>query len=289
MSGELIINGIDIGKEYGVRIGAVHPYAAVGNPEAAVQIPGRVGLLVQQRTIELGGYQWPVWPDGLPNEIREYNVGIYTHRGNSRSNNAVLETKMADIRQMLLYLPSRWPEIYWPQVLTIEDSYEPGVYREGVLSGDFSPIRKGAGNNFEAILRFSLDPRRFIAGDYTRQISQLSEAFSAQDVGSPWADRIKTLARPKITIDGMGDLFSLEFKEGLDSDPYGQVDFNAFTGTVELDTNDMTVVSRGGATNNGEPFINDVEGECYLLPTGCVVERSPGAVYVSIDPRWWVR
>lgn len=289
MSGTLIINGVNIGDKYGVKIGAIRPYAGVGNPEDAVQIPGRVGLLVQQPSVWLGGYPWPVWPEGLPNEIREYSVGLYTHKANTQRNNAELELKMADLRQMLLHLPSDWPQIDWSRVLTIEDSYEPGVYREGVFSGEFAPERRGGGNNFSATLRFSLDPRRFIAGDYTRQISELSAALSAQDVGAPWADRIKTLARPKIMIDGLGDAFSLMFKTDLNSDPYGQIDFNEFAGLVELDTNDMTVVSHGGSTYNGEPFINDVEGECCLLPTGCVVERSQGSESISVDPRWWVR
>lgn len=283
MSGTLIINGVDIGAEYGVKVGAVRPYAAVGNPEDAVQIPGRVGLLVQQRTIELGGYPWTIWPEGLPNEIKEYTVGLYTKKANNRRNNAELETRMADIRALML------PTNAWTQVQTISDSYEPGVYREGVFSGEFAPERRGAGNNFAFGMRFSLDPRRFIAGEFTREITNLSAAFSAQDIGTPWADRIKTLARPKLRIDATGDPFSVEFRRTLNDEPYGRIDFNAFAGMIEIDTNDMTAVSLGGATDNDEPFIANVDGECCLLPTGCVVERSPGSIYVTVDPRWWVR
>lgn len=282
MSGRLSINGNDLLTTFDVEIGAVTPYSATGNPEDAALVPGRVGALVRQQTISIGGFEWPVWPDGLPNEIREYTSALYTHKGNKRSNNAALEAKMAALRRMLL-LPSNG------RLLKLEDSYEPGTYRLGYFSGDFSPIRKGGGNNFEIPLRFSVDPRRFVAGDFDVELQSLAHFFSAQDVGAPLAGQIGALARPVIQIEGSGDALSLYFKD-VTGEIYGQIDFNAFAGLIEIDTNDMTVVSQGGATLGGGPFINDTEGECVLLPTGCTVERSEGsAAYILISPRWWVR
>lgn len=284
MSGMLTINDVDICAEYGIKIGAVSPYAAVGNAEDLIQIPGRVGMLVRQKTVEIGGFPWPAWPDGLPNEIREYNVALYTHKNNSRANNAELQVKMTDIRQKLL-LPT--PQT-GKRILTIADSYEPGIYREGVFAGDFEMIRRGTGNNFAAALRFSLDPRRFIAGNFDKVLAQESAQFSAQDVGDPWESRINTLSKPKIQIDGDGEALSLIFKTALGHE-YGRIDFNEFAGLIELDTNDMTAVSQGGATYGNKPFINDVDGECCLLPTGCIVERTPSQAYIYVMPRWWVR
>lgn len=277
MSGKLFFGNINLTDSYGLKIGGVRSYQGVGSTGELTVIPGRIGALATVNTVSVGGFSFPDWPDGLPNEIREYDAALYMRNENA----AAVESRMAALRRLLLVNRTSYN--------TLRDSYEPSFFRLARFTGDFQPERKGAGQNFKITLRFSCDPRRYFANVPDIQITQLSDTFSPEESGIEGIV-IDTLAKPIIRIEGDGHALSLYFRSLPSRDIYGQIDISAFYGLIEIDTNDMIANSIGASTTTGGPFIVDVEGTICLLPSGCIVERSEGSsAVITVSPRWWVR
>lgn len=277
MSGTLFFGNINLTDTYGLKIGGVRSYQGVGSTGELTVIPGRIGALATVNTVSVGGFSFPDWPDGLPNEIREYDAALYMRN----ASDAEVEARMTELRRLLLINRTTY--------VMLRDMYEPSFFRMARFTGDFLPERKGAGQNFKITLRFSCDPRRYFANVPDVQITQLSDTFSPEESGIEGIV-IDTLAKPIIKIEGDGNALSLYFRSLPSRDIYGQINISAFYGLIEIDTNDMIAKSIGASTTTGGPFIVDVEGTICLLPSGCIVERTVGSeAVVTVSPRWWVR
>ena len=277
MSGTLFIGNVNLTDAYGLKIGGVRSYQGVGSTGGLTVIPGRIGALATVNTVSIGGFSFPDWPDGLPNEIREYDTALYMRN----ASDAAVEARMTELRRLLLINRTTYG--------MLRDTYEPSFFRLARFTGDLLPERKGAGQNFKIPLRFSCDPRRYFANVPDVQLSELSDTFSPEESGIEGIV-VDTLAQPIITIEGDGQAMSLYFRALPSYDIYGQIDISAFFGMIAIDTNDMIAKSISAVTETGGPFINDVEGTICLLPSGCIVERSEGSsAVITVSPRWWVR
>ena len=268
MSGTLSFNGFDVTETLGLKIGGVQTYAASWHDAPFVTVPGRVGqVLVDSSVVD------------LPNEIREYTAALYLR---SAKPTAVARA-MASIRDYLMRDTTMY-EIY--------DSYEPEFYRLGVWYGQFSPTRKGAGSNFEIPLRFSCDPRRFIAGNYNVTMQKngaLSAAISASSITN---FSLSELARPVIYVTGGNSAFELAFKKPVSgvTTEYGRIKFNAFDGSIYINADSMSASVDPYGYVNANDKIQDVTGDIYLDPSvTTTVTRTNASAMVRISPRWWVR
>jgi hypothetical protein len=278
LSGKLQIGTIDLtGSEYGLRIGGVRPYQAVGTTNKGAVIPGRVGEVFEQDTVTIAGFSFPAWPNGLQNEIREYDAAIYMRNETA----AVVEQRMTKIRKLLMEGRGG---------VTLRDSYEPGFFRKAYFYGDFQPTRKGAGQNFVFPLRFSCDPRRYIDGLTAKNVVT-TEDFIPGSEQIPYADYVVDIAHPIITITGNERGITLNFRALPSETLYGKIDFVPFSGLLVVDTSDMIAQPIEAFTISGGPFIADIVGDPCLLPTGTRITRTIGddPASITIEPRWWVR
>lgn len=275
MSGKLYINGSDLtGSTYGLRIGGVRTYQGRSDESRGVLVPGRIGEVMPDKTTTIGGLSYPDWPDGFPNELREYKAALYLRNASA----ATVEKKLAALRWMLLNPFGGYK--------TLKDSYEPSFYRLAVFSGDFVPERKGAGQNFEFPLTFSCDPRRFfLVPDIA--ITGTTHYLTPTDSGIS-GFTVDMLAKPVIKVVGNDAQMVIRFLTVQTSEEYGRITMAPFTGTAIIDCNDL--VARGSYTvTGGGPLITAISGEPCLLPTGCKFHRSSGSASVTVTPRWWVR
>lgn len=277
MSGKLKIGNIELTESpYFLRIGGVSPYQGRSDDYAPIRIPGRVGELLPQQLVKIGNQSYPDWPDGLPNEIREYTAGLYMRS----ASNAAVEGRFQKLRALLMP--------HYGTYFKLSDSYEPSFFRMATYYGDMIPERKGAGNNFEFPLTFSCDPRRFIAGVPDVAITSTTHTLSPENSGIT-DFTIVAPARPIITVEQYEYVeMVIRFLLLETNAEYGKITMAPFQGIVTIDTNDLT--AKGAySVENGGPLITDVTGEPCLLPGGCKFNRSAGTARVTVEPRWWVR
>lgn len=275
MSGKLYINGADLtGSTYGLRIGGVRTYQGRSDDMQGCVIPGRIGELLPIKTISIGGPSYPDYPDGFPNEIREYDAALYLRNASA----ATVEARFTALRKLLL--------TPYGGYFFLKDSYEPSFFRLGVFSGDFAPERLGAGQNFQIPLTFSCDPRRFFNCPDTR-INDTTVPMSPENSGITGVV-LEELARPVITVEGNGDPMIITFLTIQSNEEYGRIEMAGFTGVATVDTNDLTARGAFDVPGNG-PLITAVSGTPCLLPTGTKFHRSAGTAVVVVSPRWWVR
>lgn len=242
----------------GLRIGGVNVYNAPSNRQEVFHVPGRIGDVVPEES-----------PENWPNEIREYKAGFFLRT----ATNAQAARRMAQIRFTLMI---------WPGYIELRDTYEPEFYRLAFLSGDFVPVRKGAGNNFEFPLQFSCDPRRFIDGVDYREILSAGTDGSRRGPQSPQGFYCYPKCWPIIKIEGTSTPITLELRHyGQTMEPYGVISFAATNSTFTLDTETLECSEPDVLTN--------VSGDLYFLDQLTQVARSGTSGKISILPRWFVR
>ena len=268
MSGTLSFNGFDVTETLGLRIGGVQTYAASWHDAPFVTVPGRVGqVLVDSSVVD------------LPNEIREYTAALYLR---SAKPTAVARA-MASIRDYLM----RDTTMY-----EIADSYEPEFTRLGVWYGQFQPERKGAGSNFVIPLRFSCDPRRFIAGNFNETMAKNGSLLATVSASSIQNFVLSELARPVIYVTGENQAFDLIFKKPISgvATEYGRIKFKAFTGSIYFNADSMSASVDPYGNVNANDKIDDVTGDIYFDPTvTTTLSRTNTSATIRITPRWWVR
>ena len=267
MSGSLTF-GSWTAASFGLKIGSVNVYGAAGNNYNAVTVPGRPGqVLAYDETPETG------------NEIREYNAGLYLRNASETA----VALKIAKIRKWLLGVNG---------YSILEDSYEPGFYRRAYFQGNINFLRKGAGQNFEADLQFSCDPRRYIAGVQDTVMRGQGGVFDAE-ITPPeaWANLIVYPAKPLIKVEGeyANDNFDLIFTDVTGTEERGKISFAEDIGTLYFDAETMNATSEpyGGANLNS--WITDVTGDVTLRGLVDYIHRTTVDARITITPRWWVR
>lgn len=267
MSGSLTF-GSFTAESFGMKIGSVQVYGAAGNSYNAITVPGRPGqVLAYDEEPETG------------NDIREYNAGIYMRNASAEA----VARRIAEIRKWLLGVKGY-------SVLT--DSYEPGFYRRAYLQGDINFTRKGTGQNFEASLRFSCDPRRFIDGVPDTVMRGQGGVLDAE-ITPPeaWAGLIVYPAKPLIKIEGeyANDNFDLIFTDSTGTEERGKISFAEDIGTLYFDTETMNATSRPSGGANLNNWVTDVSGDVSLRGLVDYIHRTTVDARITITPRWYVR
>lgn len=263
MSGDFTFFGRSASSQ-GLKVGAVNVYNAPGNRPNVFRVPGRIGDVYPPDAIE----DWP-------NEIREYNIGIYM-RG---AENTSLEAKMTALRKWLMI----------PQNAVLSDTYEPSFYRLATMTGDFAPRRKGARNNFETQIAFSCDPRRFIANVSDSQIlaAGTNGSGTSPRPPEPWPGAVYDRCYPVLHITGTGSAFSLSFVDpnAIPENEYGKITFAAISGSFTLDCETLVC--------SNDSAITDISGELYMLEGGTArgtrFDRSGTSGKITVSPRWFAR
>lgn len=268
MSGTLTFNGTTAAS-LGIRIGGVTPYDAPGREVQTYTVPGRIGAVYPAKDLSQ-----------IPNEVREYSAGLYKRAATPET----VERTMAQIRYWLLGLDG---------YAELTDSYEPQFYRRAFFTGDFAAIRKGAGQNFEFPLRFSCDPRRFIAGDHHFTVAGVSGSAVYTTPATVNGFQINEAAKPLIKVSNGGDEVTVTF---TDVTEVGGVQRNAQIGQLVLanydddfwfDTESLTAYYDDGTPANSR--IKDVIGEIWIGKGQTKISFNSSLVQLTIYPRWWVR
>lgn len=264
MSGTLTFNG-KTAASLGLRIGGVSSYAAPGRTVETYYVPGRIGAVYPAADYSQ-----------IPNEIREYTAALYKRAGSMET----VERAMADVRDWLLNVDG---------YAELTDSYEPQFYRRAFFTGDFVPTRKGAGQNFEIPLRFSCDPRRFIAGasDFTVYGSAGGATYDTPSIVDGFS--IKDPAKPLITIDTGGDATDVYFRNADTNALIGKLSLAGLgvATTFTFDAETLLAWLPDGTSAN--MLVADVEGEIRLGPGSTRITFSDPLVALTFTPRWWVR
>lgn len=267
MSGNLTFAGY-AASGFGLKIGSVQVYGGAGNAVNALRVPGRMGQVL--------AYDEEAQVD---NDLREYNAGLYLRNASAED----VALKIAKIRQWLLGVRG---------YSVLEDSYEPGFYRRAYFQGNINFTRKGAGQNFEAALQFSCDPRRYIAGVPDTVMRGQGGVFDAE-ITPPeaWANLIVYPAKPLIKVEGeyANDNFDLIFTDITGTEERGKISFAEDIGTLYFDTETMNATSEpyGGANLNS--WVTDVTGDVTLRGLVDYIRRTTVDARITITPRWWVR
>ena len=275
MSGTMTFNGT-AASAYGLRIGGVNTYKGAGNTIETIRVPGRMGDVVYNNTEKNVG-----------NEIREYNAALYM-RASSVSN---VEKRLAQIRDWLLN--TRTGSAVRPGYKTLRDSYEPDFYRRAFFTGDVTPIRKGAGQNFEIPLTVSCDPRRYLANVSDVVMSYGASGPLQAEIGAPsdWFSLIVYPAKPLIKVEGYGanDAFNFIFTDSTYTEELGKIQFAENIPTLYFDTETLNATSEPYGGTNLNQFIVDVTGDVWLNGYMDYVKRNDKGTKITITPRWWVR
>lgn len=268
MSGTITYRG-RTNEQFEIKIGGVNSYKAPGNQIETASIPGDIGdVLISSN------------PPEVASEIVEYAAGLYL----KNAAKTTVELRMAQIRDWLLNNT---------EITKIKDSYEPSFYRLGCFSGDFTPVRKGAGQNFEFPLQFLCDPRRYIDNADDTILNAGAEGALTAEITPPeaWASLIVLPAKPLIKVEGgyNNDAFDLVFTDSTYTDEIGKISFAENIGTVYFDTRTLNATSSpyGGANLNA--WITDVSGNVTMSGLITYLRRNSVDAKITITPRWWVR
>lgn len=269
MSGALTFNGVTAAS-LGLRIGGVSSYAAPGREVQTFNVPGRIGAVYPAKDYTQ-----------VPNEIREYNAALYLRAGSKES----VERRFAEIRNWLLNAKG---------YVELSDSYEPQFYRMAFFTGDFSPIRKGAGQNFEIPLRFSCDPRRFLVGYYAFEVSAGGSSTASYTTPETLDGfRINDSAKPLIWISNGGEQVTVTFTDVTEVNgtprnvQIGQLTIASRLADFWFDSETLTAYLDDGTPANN--LIVDVSGEIRLGPGQTRISFNSALITMTFYPRWWVR
>ena len=264
MSGSFVFNGMS-SLDYGLRVGGVSSYAAPGREVETYYVPGRIGAVYPA-----------VDYTQIPNEIREYSAALYMRN----RINSYVENMMTLLRQDLL-------DVKGYGILT--DSYEPSFYRRAFFTGDFVPTRKGAGQNFEIPLRFSCDPRRFIAGNHNFVVYGGSGTVTHDTPDIVGGFIIETPAKPLIGIDSGGDEVTITFEEADTGIQIGQLKLISYGESVNFTFDAETLMAYYADGSSANSLVEDVIGEIRLGPGSTRISFNSSTIALTFTPRWWVR
>ena len=252
-------------SSFGLKVGAVHVYNSQAVNVEAFRVPGRIGAVVPKDQ-----------PETWENQIREYDVALYLHNVTDRE----VEQRFSQIRAWLQ------GEVFSAGeggYRTLEDSYEPDLYRNAFFSGAFEPQRRGPGQNFSATIQFSCDPRRYRKGVEPVQLFAYNDAETEAEEPTPPMDdglAYEWKDRPLLKIRG-GEAFTLTFLDFYGQNAYGTISIEATADTFFFDLETMEEAGGGG-------HVVDVSGEPYFVP-GNILRRSTITNEVTVYPRFWVR
>ena len=260
MSGTLTFNGITAAS-LGLRIGAVNAYDAPGREFQTYAVPGRIGDVIPAKDYTR-----------IPNQIREYAAALYMRAATPEA----VERRMVEIRNWL-FGSNGYAEL--------SDSYEPQLYRRAYFIGDVAPGRKGAGQNFEIPLRFSCDPRRFIAGDHHFQLSGTSGTVTYTTPSTVNGFPISEAAKPLIYVSKGEDDITVTFSDS--GGTFGQLLLAGPEDDFWFDAETLTAYYDDGSPANNR--IDDVIGEIRLGPGPVTISFTSSVVALTFYPRWWVR
>lgn len=252
----------------GLRIGGVNTYDAQEREVQLYTVPGRTGAVYPALDLSQ-----------IPNEVREYNAALYL-RANSAEN---VERRMAAIRDWLMNTGG---------YAELSDSYEPDVYRRAFFVGNFAPVRKGAGQNFEIPLRFSCDPRRFLTGNNNFSVDGTTTYTTPSRVNN---FKIREASKPLMFVSKGAGIMSATFTDVtvVNGSPrnqqIGKVEFSATEENFWFDAETLTAylddVNRTPCNN----MIADVTGEIRLGPGPTKISFDSALLSINFNPRWWIR
>lgn len=270
MSGTLNFNGATA-DSFGLKIGGVNVYDASERTVQTYAVNGRIGAVYPA-----------VDYSQIPNEIREYTAGLYLRAASADT----VQKRLASIRDWLLNTGG---------YAKLSDSYEPGLYRRAFFTGGFSAVRKGAGQNFEIPLRFSCDPRRYIAGnhDFTMTGSAGETTYTTPTTVSGFS--IREAAKPLIYISKGDDQMEITFTDVtvVNGSPrnvqIGQLLLSADEADFWFDTETLTAWLDDSNKTPANNLIRDVVGEIRLGPGPTKISFTSSLVALTFTPRWWVR
>ena len=264
MSGTLTFNGTTAAS-LGLRIGGVSSYAAPGREVQTYYVPGRIGAVYPA-----------VDYSQIPNELREYVAALYKRASSMET----VERAMAEIRDWLLNVDG---------YAELSDSYEPQFYRRAFFTGDVVPVRKGAGQNFEIPLRFSCDPRRFIAGDHDFTIFGGAGSVTYTTPATVNGFTIREGCKPLIKIDTGGDAVIITFDDAATNYQIGQLKLSGYGEEAEFYFDAETLNAYDENGENANYLVNDVVGEIRLGPGSTRITFNDPLISLKFTPRWWVR
>ena len=248
---------------FGLRIGGFNVYDAQEREVQLYTVPGRIGAVYPATDLSQ-----------IPNEIREYNAGLYMRAASPSS----VQLRMANIRDWLMNT-NGYADLY--------DSYEPGLYRRAFFVGNFAPVRKGAGQNFEIPLRFSCDPRRFIAGDHSFTLNGAQGAVSYDTPSTVDGFTIREAAKPLMKISKGDDYQTVKFSQS--GSVFGQLKINGIDDDFWFDAETLTAWHDDVDKTPYNEMIDDVIGEIRLGPGPTTISFTSSMMSIKFYPRWWVR
>ena len=243
----------------GMKIGGVNVYNAPSNRQEAFHVPGRIGDVVPEES-----------PENWPNEIREYIAGIYMRT----ATNTQVARRFNQIRYTLM-TGKNYSEL--------RDTYEPEFYRRAYFAGDFIPVRKGAGQNFEVPIMFSCDPRRYIDGIDFAEILSAGTDGGRRSPQSPQGFWCYPECTPILKFNGgTSTQVTIEFYHyGQQDPPYGSVSFDATNQTFTFDCETLECSLPN--------VLKNVSGDLFIMSMLTYVKRTGTSGQIMLRPRWFVR
>ena len=266
MSGVLTFNG-GTSEMYHLRLGGVNVYDAPGRSVQTYVVPGRIGAVYPSKDLSI-----------LPNQIREYTAALYLRAASMET----VERAFAEIREWLMTDGYR----------ELMDTYEPQFYRRAFFEGDFSPVRRGAGQNFEIPLRFSCDPRRFILGASDLRITAAGSSVTYLTPEMVNGFSIDYTAKPLIYISKTVGVVTVTFSRvtsGGGLEEMGKITIDGAEDDFFFDAETLVAYHNDLTQSSANNMITDVTGEIQLGPGATNIAVSASALAMTITPRWYVR
>ncbi len=250
---------------FGLRIGGVNVYDAQEREVQLYTVPGRIGAVYPALDLSQ-----------IPNEVREYSAALYMRA----SSDDAVQHRMANIRDWLMN-SNGYAEL--------SDSYEPDLYRRAFFTGNFAPIRKGAGQNFEIPLRFSCDPRRFISGnhDFTLDGTQGDVNYTTPETVDGFT--IREACKPLIYISKDESYNTVNFTDATTNVRFGQLLIKGYEEDFWFDCETLTAWVDDVDKTPCNEIIDDVIGEIRLGPGPTKISFLSAMMSMRFYPRWWVR
>ncbi len=256
---------------FGLRIGGVNTYDGQEREVQLYTVPGRIGAVYPALDLSQ-----------IPNEVREYNAGLYLRA----STPDAVQHRMAEIRDWLMNSGG---------YAELSDSYEPSLYRRAFFVGNFAPIRKGAGQNFEIPLRFSCDPRRFISGNHSFTLHGGTGTTTYTTPESVSGFLIREACKPLIYISKGPDEMQITFTDMTEeggqprNTQIGKLIVRAVEEIFWFDSETLTAWLNDAEKTPCNGIIDDVIGEIRLGPGPTKITLNTALALTEFYPRWWVR
>lgn len=268
---DLTFNGLTA-SSFGLSIGGVSVYGGAAKRQNPYIVPGRFGAVFP-----------PADYTDVENEMREYTAALYLR---SAPDGDVADA-MAAIRNWL-FSPDGYAEL--------SDDYEPLLWRKAVFSGDFVPVRKGSGNNFEIPLTFSCDPRRFVIEQGPIVVNPAEGPKTITTGGLYYNYPVNDTCYPLISINKFRNTAneSIVFTDTVTNTEIGRISLQPIEIDFVFDSETLTAYDPTD-DSPADSAILDITGDIRLGPNPTEISfettNSPAIVYtqLSIVTRMWVR